>query len=516
VNRSGLFPLAALVGVAGFVAGMLLLTDGDSPEAAVSMTTTTRQPVTADPVTSLAPPPATAPLSTIAPPPATAVEPLGGWEDLNAPFGRRRGLAVVWTGTELLIWDGDQGSGGSDPPTGLGYAFDPALGNWRRLARSELCPMGDARGVWTGAEMVVWPGVAAPAADECVTAAGYDPATDSWRSLDALNSDFFRLVGKGTSVVWTGELLVAPSLDIALDPIDGPTLALPPLPRNADDAVFSPRLAHWTGEEILVLGSDELFSWVPGDAQWTELPSPPIADRARTSAWGGAELLAVNYEMEAARWDGTSWTATDPLPLRFYECSPVGLSGDAALAVESCGRLAVWDEARGLFVPVPPPVDLLAHPEWGGGQPFAGGDSIYVIGDGAFRYRLRGDDTGRIELPTAMPIGVHFLDRPGDLELTKAVGPVEDSGSNFEFQTLLATCSVISTFLGTEEPAGEAARAFIISSRTGEVVGATEYDDEAVFTVRLPSRNGSDVIDVSCGDRDTTRQLAQQFWEPEY
>jgi len=48
------------------------------------------------------------------------------------------------------------------------------------------------------------------------------------------------------------------------------------------------------------------------------------------------------------------------------------------------------------------------------------------------------------------------------------------------------------------------------------VVGATEYDDDGTFTVRLPSRNGSDAVDVSCGERDTTRQLAQQLWEPQY
>ena len=273
----------------------------------------------------------------------------------------------------------------------------------------------------------------------------------------------------------------------------------------------------------LVLGSDELFSW-SGD-EWIELPSPPITERARGSAWDGDELVAVNYELEAARWDGEEWTRVESIPLRFYECVPRGVSSDDVLALEWCGPFAVWDAGRELFVPVPGPVDWSSgNQAWRGGDPYASAEALYVIGDGVFRYELDRDPEDRLELPASMPIGVHFLDITADLDLSSAAGLVSETvdqqsvaeSLSFRFETLLATCFLVSTYLGEDPPPGTSMPAILIASRTGEVVGATEYDNNGSFTIRLPSRNGSDVVDVSCGERDTTRQLAQQLWEPEY
>jgi hypothetical protein len=94
--------------------------------------------------------------STTAPPPllsapAEAVT-MAGREDLGPPFGSRWNLATAWTGTELLLWGGDRSSLLSDSdgnPTSTGYACNPETVAWRQMARSELCPVGRARGVST-------------------------------------------------------------------------------------------------------------------------------------------------------------------------------------------------------------------------------------------------------------------------------------------------------------------------------------------------------------------------------
>ena len=109
------------------------------------------------------------------------------------------------------------------------------------------------------------------------------------------------------------------------------------------------------------------------------------------------------------------------------------------------------------------------------------------------------------------------------MELTRSVGPLgfEDDGQYFEvmrftFETLGATCTAVSTYVGTTEPDGEPRSWFLIALRNGEVVRVTEYRTEDTYTLRWPSRNGSDAIDISCGDEESTRLFAQQFWEPEY
>jgi hypothetical protein len=146
-----------------------------------------------------------------------------------------------------------------------------------------------------------------------------------------------------------------------------------------------------------------------------------------------------------------------------------------------------------------------------------------VIGDGAFRYQLVAGDDGTLELPETMPIGVHFLELPIGVDLTRSIGPhhvgaegepyVEEM--TFEFTAGERSCSVRSSYLGAESGL-ETESVAVVFSRTGEVVLGRQYTDGDEFTIRLPSRNGSDVIDVSCGDRDATRDFAAQFWEPAY
>jgi hypothetical protein len=87
---------------------------------------------------------------------------------------------AVWTGGEMLVW------GGSDDAVTEGFegapkryladgaAYDPTSDSWRPLAKAPFTPHSEHTAVWTGSEMLVWDGIAG---------AAYDPAADTWRSL---------------------------------------------------------------------------------------------------------------------------------------------------------------------------------------------------------------------------------------------------------------------------------------------------------------------------------------------
>jgi hypothetical protein len=103
------------------------------------------------------------------------------WRALpKAPITGRAWAATAWTGTEMLVWGGDD-CGCGNPPTGGNAAYNPATNRWRPLAASPLAPSRTSAGVWTGHEFVVL-GSGAP---HEVAVAAYDPSTDTWRSLPA-------------------------------------------------------------------------------------------------------------------------------------------------------------------------------------------------------------------------------------------------------------------------------------------------------------------------------------------
>ncbi len=86
------------------------------------------------------------------------VETFGGISQKGEP-------SVVWTGAEMLVWDGDSG-----------MRFDPLLDTWSSISE-EGAPSFRSKhtAVWTGSEMIVRGG--------CEDGAAYDPAADTWSAL---------------------------------------------------------------------------------------------------------------------------------------------------------------------------------------------------------------------------------------------------------------------------------------------------------------------------------------------
>jgi N-acetylneuraminic acid mutarotase len=73
----------------------------------------------------------------------------------GAPAPRSR-HAAVWTGSEMIVWGGADGSNTLND----GGRYDPAGNNWTAMSSVRALPSRQAHtAVWTGGEMIIFGGV---------------------------------------------------------------------------------------------------------------------------------------------------------------------------------------------------------------------------------------------------------------------------------------------------------------------------------------------------------------------
>src|SRR5258707_3097017 len=77
---------------------------------------------------------------------------------VGAPSGRRAHTAV-WTGTEMIVWGGEYSVERSPVYVNTGGRYDPVTDTWIALS-TERAPSARSSHtvVWTGSEMIVWGG----------------------------------------------------------------------------------------------------------------------------------------------------------------------------------------------------------------------------------------------------------------------------------------------------------------------------------------------------------------------
>jgi N-acetylneuraminic acid mutarotase len=185
----------------------------------------------------------------------------------GAPAGRN-GHAVVWTGSELIVWGGFADGEYLDS----GGRYDPATDSWAPIsaigapsARNTL----DQALVWTGTELLVWGGF--DGNDSLRDGARYDPAADTWRPITANGAPPPRA---SHSAIWTGSRMIlwggrtsnmdsdpAVASGGIYDPIADAWLG------TASDGAPSARSDHaaiWTGSELIVWGGYESSAYADG------------------------------------------------------------------------------------------------------------------------------------------------------------------------------------------------------------------------------------------------------------
>lgn len=290
------------------------------------------------------------------------------------PIAGRTFPAIVWTGSEYIVWGGEKPSEGVWHNTGA--AFDPLNGTWRDLARSPLAPRSEHVAVWTGTEVIICCGrqqeVGAPAG-------AYDPATDSWRLIPPppISPSFAEAVWTGNEMIVFGGVGPGGCCNqrgaAAYNPTIGTWRTLADLPygleRNADavlgdgviyawpragfdesdlmplaydidndvwqiltvpselDLPLSPSLV-WTGNELLAWGLADEFdeddglgvAFEPSTGMWRSLPLTPLAptsssdgsEASQSAVWTGQRMILWTG------WIGSEWD--DPItPVLVYD-----------------------------------------------------------------------------------------------------------------------------------------------------------------------------------------------------
>jgi hypothetical protein len=165
------------------------------------------------------------------------------------------GSAVVWTGTEMIVWGGPNGS--------TGAAFNPTTNRWRVLPTAPIASPQLNSGVWTDTEVIVWANG---------QGAAYNPVIDTWRTISV--SPLRPATPHG---IWTGSEVVF--LGGASDD-NGLTESAAYQPTSDTWRLLAPGPAHpglgfqWTGTTILAVVKGVVLQYDLTTDQWTEKTAP--------------------------------------------------------------------------------------------------------------------------------------------------------------------------------------------------------------------------------------------------
>ncbi len=241
---------------------------------------------------------------------------------VNAPAGG----PAVWTGTLMLVLSPDA--------TTAGRRYDPAGNVWTSMSNGgapELNRSG-ATVVWSGSEMILWGGRASSA--DLNTGGRYNPSTDSWTILSALNAPAPRA---RHVAIWTGSRMLiwggfsnSVSLDLASGGRYNP--ASDSWTPTSESSAPSTRAAHravWTGNSMIVWGglNDELLDdntggrYDPSLDNWTPTSTTgaPAGRSGFTAAWTGNAMIVwggrnagLTHLNDGGQYDPISdhWTPT--------------------------------------------------------------------------------------------------------------------------------------------------------------------------------------------------------------
>jgi hypothetical protein len=279
------------------------------------------------------------------------------WTRLPPPPQPRTGVALAWTGNELLSLGGEVP--GVGPPARDGYAFDPRSGHWSHIPPAPGPGRTDAYAVWTGSEVLLTGGYGDGNGRPANVA--LDPATNSWRRIAtapvSAPPDALR--------VWTGHALIVWGADRGSHPSRSGAAYVPVSGRwhRIADAPIALNSATgaWTGSRMIVFGSSLDgtnrsatpapigASYDPGTNTWQQLPPSTLAPEASSIGWIGRRLVAWDYEGDTQDYSPSAnrWSATSQHPFGFGECYPQSVVTSTVMFAWFCGKAATVGASPG-------------------------------------------------------------------------------------------------------------------------------------------------------------------------
>ena len=272
------------------------------------------------------------------------------WLPTNGAPTARSGHTAVWTGSEMIVWGGYNGTSYAN----TGSRYSPATDSWTMTSVMNA-PTARAghTAVWTGSEMIIWGG--SNDSSRFNTGGRYNPSTDSWTATTMANAPSAR---DQQTVVWTGtEMIVWGGTGCPFqcllntggryNPSSDTWTATSTI--NAPDARYS-HTAVWTGSEMIVWGGvDESYNYSntggrynPSTDNWTatSTTNAPSSRAYHTAIWTGSEMIVwgglPGWYNTGGRYNPLtdSWTATTTTN------APIGRTGHTAAWTGS--EMIIW------------------------------------------------------------------------------------------------------------------------------------------------------------------------------
>jgi N-acetylneuraminic acid mutarotase len=219
--------------------------------------------------------------------------------------GARENATAVWTGSEMLIWGGD--NSGFNLRTGGN--FNPTANSWTGIPTNNA-PTGRTghTAIWTGSNMVVWGGT--DNSGTSATGGRYDPVMNMWSPVSTANAPAARTAHVA---VWTGtQMLIWGGAEGGLinpfPPVGGRYNPFndtwTPMNATSEPTPTASAAAAWTGTEMVVWGGVQTsFSgttyfatggrYNPASDSWILMSTnnAPSARSRHSAVWSGIQYI---------------------------------------------------------------------------------------------------------------------------------------------------------------------------------------------------------------------------------
>lgn len=222
---------------------------------------------------------------------------------LTAKALKRRNPAVAWTGTEFIVWGGDDDSGFLN----TGARYNPATDTWTHMNTNGAPSSQYASAVWTGTNFVVWSGVGS------IPGGRYNPVTDTWLPVSTNSAPAPRL---DHTTVWTGTyMIIWGGTDTSLGHVNTGARYNPATDTwSTVNTIGAPALRRshsgvWTGSEMIIWGGIYSYScglfcyfatnyvdgarYNPSNNTWATMTTAnaPLKRYSHSAVWTGNEMI---------------------------------------------------------------------------------------------------------------------------------------------------------------------------------------------------------------------------------
>jgi len=249
---------------------------------------------------------------------------------LGAPSPRMNHTAV-WTGREMIVWGGEDGSGALVN----GAKYDPFTNTWSPVTpvRAPSARLGHVA-VWTGKEMIIYGGSGAT-----LSGARYDPVLDAWTPTSGTGSPAAAVPFRA---VWTGlEMIVWSQQNQTggrYDPVADTWTAV----SSSGPSGGAGEIQLWTGSTLIAWGNspDPGGLYNPLTDAWTSMSTVGASvSGSPAGVWTGRDLLTFGYDFDRYDPVTNTWTPNSGAPTDFVfpqavwtgrEAVVIGLSPAAA------------------------------------------------------------------------------------------------------------------------------------------------------------------------------------------